>query len=180
VIELQHKAADVQDSAQVASIIRESFHAQAQQLGLTEDEYPRYVAFEKEEGAKQRIIATRVNLLLHHQAGPIGTIGYYAKGDQGTIERLAVLPDHRGRSYGYALLQNAEKELFTLYKCRIISISIAACFERLQRYYESMGYQCAEKKRYSSLPFEVLHMQKTADPPGLELSSPGGQPPFVL
>lgn len=87
---------------------------------------------------------------------------YYAEGAQGTIERLGVLPAYRGHSYGKALLQNAENDLFAVYECQTVSISIVACFERLQRYYESMGYISVAKQCYPSLPFEVLHMQKTA------------------
>ncbi|MDF9841293.1 MULTISPECIES: GNAT family N-acetyltransferase [unclassified Paenibacillus] len=162
-VELWLREARMEDSVLVTKLIRESFQAQAQQLGLTEAEYPHYVAFEREKDSRERIIDTTVVVLYHLSNVPIGTIGYYAEGNNGIIERLAILPAYRGRSYGKELLQSAENDLFAVHDCQTVSISIAACFEKLQRYYESMKYVAIEKKKYPSLPFEVLHMQKTLD-----------------
>lgn len=43
---------------------------------------------------------------------------------------------------------------------KVVEISIVAQFERLQRYYERMGYVLREKKMVPSLPFEVTYMVK--------------------
>ncbi|MNI38183.1 putative acetyltransferase [compost metagenome] len=155
-------AAVAADAPLVAALIRDSFKVQAQQLNLTEVEYPNYVAFETERAARQRIQKSRVDLLWHGRT-PLGTIGYAADSIQGNIERLAVLPAHRGQALGKLLLTHAELELFVTGQCQMISLSIVASFGRLRHYYESLGYRSLETRRYPSLPFAVLHMQKTID-----------------
>lgn len=41
-----------------------------------------------------------------------------------------------------------------------VELSVVAQFNRLKRYYERLGYLPREKKVFSSLPFEVLFMEK--------------------
>lgn len=143
----------------VSGIIRVSFRKQAELLGLTEAEHPRYVAFETEAMAEARIHKTDVKLLYSEEA-PTGTVGFSSLGEVGSIERLAVLPGCRGHGYGQIMLEHAEKELF-LRGCRTIHLAIVARFERLQRYYEDLGYHYFETKTFPSLPFEVMYVVKT-------------------
>lgn len=151
-----------EDSSVISAIIRRSFKQQAELLHMTESRYPGYVAFENDNQAALRIANTEVSMLLA-DALPVGTIGFYSKGSEmmteGFIERLAVLPQYRGRGYGRILMRHAEKNLFGR-GCSSIQISIVASFERLRLYYEQVGYRFTHQATYPALPFEVLYLSK--------------------
>lgn len=150
--------ANFEDGKIISMLIQESFKRQAELLNISESDYPDYVAFETEEMARNRIINTQVKILFV-DAEPIGTIGSYKKDEIGNIERLAILPRFRGNDYGKLLLEKTETELFNN-GCKVINLSIVASFKRLQKYYEQNGYSCNDKKRFPSLPFEVLFLSK--------------------
>jgi ElaA protein len=62
--------------------------------------------------------------------------GYYF--DKASIGRVVLSPKHRGKQFGYVLMQFAIKEIATLFKTNEIEIS-AQCY--LQKFYESLGFQ---------------------------------------
>lgn len=150
--------ANIEDSKTVSNIIRTSFKRQAELLQVTETDCPEYVAFESEIDAKSRIQSSNVKIMFVNGLA-IGTIGTRNKGEVGVIERLAVLPDYRGKSYGEILLHTAEKELYSA-GCRTIHLSIVADFSTLRAYYERNGYKPNGTERYDFLPFDVLQMTK--------------------
>jgi GNAT superfamily N-acetyltransferase len=155
------RKAGIEESRTVSQIIQISFQKQAEILNIRESECPQYVAFEKEMDTKSRIQATDVKLMLMSEI-PIGTIGLQINGEEGIVERLAILPDYRGKSYGEILLRHGENELKSK-GCKSMHLSIVASFEKLRRYYEKLGYQSKDTVRYDFLPFEVLNMNKILD-----------------
>jgi hypothetical protein len=42
----------------------------------------------------------------------------------------------------------------------VLELSIVAQFERLQTYYEGLGYSTTDQRRVSSLPFDLLFLVK--------------------
>jgi GNAT superfamily N-acetyltransferase len=156
---LEIRKAGMEDGATVARLIRASFQQQAELLHISETAYPNYVAFETEEKAQSRVVHTEVKLLFV-DAVPIGTIGSHHKDEVGHIERLAVLPGHRGNDYGRILLEHAEAELSAA-GCKVIHISIVADFHRLKEYYEALGYRQQRRAAFAALPFEVLFLSKS-------------------
>lgn len=147
----------------ISHIIRNSFKKQAELLGIRKEEYPNFVAFETVEGVQNRIKNGDHIVIAYYEDEPIGTISYKIDSkqlDKGYIKRLAVLPEFRGNKYGELLMDYAETWLKKNQISRI-ELSIVAQFDRLQRYYERLGYIPRERKSFSSLPFEVLYMEKT-------------------
>lgn len=155
---IQMKKADVRDAQIISNLIRESFKQQAEILQISATDYPGYVAFESAAMAKERLQRTEVYLLLEHGT-PIGTIGFSQQGQTGYIERLAVIPEHRGHKYGQVLLRFAEAELYGT-GCTKINLTIVARFLRLRAYYENLGYSHYQTKLVPSLPFEVAYLSK--------------------
>ena len=156
---MEIRRANREDSNRVSTIIRSSFKRQAEILNITDADCPDYVAFEREIDATARIESSNVKLMFIDGLA-VGTIGIRSEGEVGIIERLAILPEYRGKSYGEALLHDAEQELTSL-GCRTIHLSIVAEFLALRAYYERNGYQPHSTERYDFLPFDVLHMTKT-------------------
>lgn len=155
---LHIKKADVRDAQILSTLIRKSFKQQADELQISGTDYPGYVAFESTEMAQERLQRTEVYLLLEHGT-PIGTIGFSQQGQTGFIERLAVIPEHRGHQYGQVLLRYAEAELYGM-GCTKIHLTIVAGFLRLRAYYENLGYSHYLTKPVPSLPFEVAYLSK--------------------
>lgn len=172
-----------QDSFLVSSLIQRSFKEQAVMLDISEEQFPRYVAFEQESAARSRIIETQVNLLYLGEKA-IGTVGLHATGTQASIERLAILPEYRGNKYGEHLITEAEKSLSAL-GCSSVVLSIVAAFTGLRTFYERLGYRCTHVQTFAALPFEVqflsksLNLSQETSSPALSPSSPcpGTAPP---
>lgn len=146
----------------ISEIISKSFQKQAELRGIKKEKYPNFVAFETAEGVQKRIKnGDHVALAYLHNKG-IGTVSYKVdsnQSDKGYIKRLAVLPEFRGNKYGELLMEFAETWL-KKNKVTRVELSIVAQYNGLQRYYERLGYFPREKKFFSSLPFEVLYMEK--------------------
>ena len=158
---LDIKRAAQSDAETVAHIIRESFKKQAQLLELTPESCPTYVAFETAVGVLRRI-ESGAHVTLALRAGvPIGTISCLLREDRscGEIMRLAVLPEYRRNDYGSVLMAHAEQYLLAK-GATAVEISIVARFQRLQKYYEDLGYSVSDRRRVPTLPFELLFLVK--------------------
>ena len=76
------RPARAEDAPIVASLIRESFAAQAEILAMREHEYPNYVAFETAERIEKRIRAGEKTALGRLSCDSIVTVSYaQAEGD---------------------------------------------------------------------------------------------------
>ena len=158
---LQFKAAESMDSERICHIIRVSFQKQVEELCITREKYPNFVAFETVERVQRRMNQGDKVIMLFLEEKPIGTISYHVDKEtwKGSIKRLAVIPEHRGKGYGQLLMNYAEREL-RQYPVTCIELSIVAQFKGLKEYYETLGYAARESKRFATLPFEVLFMEK--------------------
>lgn len=146
----------------ISNMIRESFKEQADLLGLKEEDYPSYAAFDTPVQVRGRIERGNTVLMGLLNGTPAGTVGFYVipdNPDKGFISRLCVLPRFRGRGIGVKLMNAAEGQL-ALLGASTSEISIAAQFTRLEKYYKGLGYLPRDKKNVPSLPFPVLYMKK--------------------
>jgi predicted N-acetyltransferase YhbS len=156
------RTATPEDAPLVAEIIRRSFAAQAELTGVNPEEHPSSVAFETAQIVLERMQDGEVAVLAHLDDQPVGSVRYKVDFDdsrKGHINRLAVLPVFRGQGHGQALMTSAENALREL-GVRQIEIAIVADFDRLQAYYEHLGYTPTHKRPVHGLPFEVLFQLK--------------------
>lgn len=156
-------AATRSDSKTVASLIRRSFLNQAKELGLKRSEYPNYVAFDTAEKVRERVERGARVTVAHLGERAVGTVTSRVTRDRretGEITRLGVLPRYRGNSFGSILIAHAEDQL-RLAGMRAVELSIVSRFEGLRSYYEQLGYIATVTKRFETLPFEVLFLEKS-------------------
>jgi N-acetylglutamate synthase-like GNAT family acetyltransferase len=73
------------------------------------------------------------------------------------LERLAVLPDHRRRGFGKALVEHVLSEAKRL-GVNYVSIGIIAEHTELRDWYEKLGFIEGERKEFPDLPFGVTFM----------------------
>jgi ribosomal protein S18 acetylase RimI-like enzyme len=141
------------DAPVIADIIGQSFRREAELLGISQKEYPGYVAFETEAGVRRRLDAGAYVAPASRGHQIVGTVSCASHRDRpAEIVRLAVVPLHRGNDYGRELMAHAENRL-EVAGAAAVAISIVAKFRRLQSYYEELGYSVWRFKSLPSLPF---------------------------
>lgn len=157
--------ASIGDAERIALLIRRSFLVQAELLGITESEFPNYVAFQTQGDVAARLTAGSKTLLGFVGGILVGTVTCelsQTDPHRGELLRLAVLPSHRRNGYGAQLIAHAE-DLLSEMGARVAELSIVAQFERLRSYYERLGYAVATTRAVAVLPFNVTHMEKVLD-----------------
>jgi predicted N-acetyltransferase YhbS len=158
--ELREATSD--DARTIASLIRRSFRKQVEILELRRSVCPEYVGFETAERVRRRIHRGDHVLVAHLAGQMVGTVafgGAVRKSREGEIARLAVLPAYRGSGLGQVLMGAAETALGKS-GATVAEISIVAKFHRLRSYYETLGYTPTRLRRFDTLPFDVLFMEK--------------------
>jgi diamine N-acetyltransferase len=143
-----------------AGIIRRSFAPVALRFALTRENCPTHPSF-TEPAALERL----------HEKGAV-LFGAFADGEQvgfmaledggvGTfyLEKLAVLPEHRGRGTGSGLIEFAARLAGERGGTRI-SIGIIDAHDDLKRWYMRRGFRETEVKRFDHLPFAVCFMER--------------------
>lgn len=153
--------ANEEHSELISRIVQESFCEQVAILKMDASRYPNYAGFETGEKVRMRMRSGDHAVLLFLGNTAVGTISYQsANAETGYIKRLGVLPAYRGMDYGRLLMTAAEHGLQLLGISKA-EISLVSQFERLQNYYETMGYQVFDRKVLSALPFEISFMVKS-------------------
>jgi len=146
------------DTICLSEIIRGSFADVARQFALTLRNCPKHPSNCTRQWI-ERDLARGVNYYILAVNGlDVGCVGVEkASATTCYVERLAVLPEHRGRGHGtrlarYAIQQARERGAST------VGIGIIAADTGLKRFYESLGFMAGETKTFAHLPFEVAFM----------------------
>lgn len=74
------------------------------------------------------------------------------------MERLAVLPQHRGNGYGARLAQHALREAKQM-GAAIVGVGIIAADVGLKNFYQALGFEACQTKHFPHLPFQVTFMR---------------------
>ena len=91
---------------------------------------------------------------------PVGCVALERAGEEACyMGRLAVLPAHREKGIGSALVNHIIVTARSSGAKRV-EIGIVAEQEGLRRWYEGRGFRGVETKHYDHLPFAVLHMRR--------------------
>ena len=156
------EASDV-DILGLVEIIRTAFQDVAVRFGLTEQNCPKHPS---------NCLATWVSSVMDQgvryfvlDSGPV-SCGCVAL-EQGSpevcyLERLAVLPSHRGRGLGRALVEHVLHEAKRVGALRV-DIGIIADHTELRDWYRKIGFVDQKTAAFAHLPFEVLFMSMTLD-----------------
>ncbi len=153
--------ADESCAEQIAWMIGVSFAAQAKELGLDRQSCPDYVAFETAADVRRDLAGGTRAYLFYLDGVPVATVRLHIgpDGRTGSIDRLAVLPQYRGRDLGARCVYFAEGALRAL-GAKKVRLSIVASFAKLESFYHRLGYATKEDKTYPGLPFTVRYLQK--------------------
>jgi GNAT superfamily N-acetyltransferase len=100
--------------------------------------------------------------LLFNAGEPVGTLWCRPELNEaavGVLRKLAVLPAFRGRGYGERLFAHVEGRMKELGATQA-RLFCNAEFLRLHAYYKRLGYVVTKREQFSTLPFDVLTMEK--------------------
>jgi len=154
------KQLDPSQFPQAVDVIRASFATVAKDLGLTEQNCPKYVGFvtSTERLQNQHNWGWRMYGLFDKEL----LIGYVSisKEAEGTFEihNLAVIPEHRHNGHGKQLLDFCKAKVKELGGSKI-AISITEENKVLKDWYAANGFTHTGTKRFGHLPFTVGYMQ---------------------
>ena len=152
------RAAGSDDRELLANIISTSYRDVAERFQLTAENCPkhpsnctvRWIEGDVDRGAKY--------YLLMAQDKPIGCVAVeMADREVAYLERLAVLPEYRGKGYGRLLARHA-MDLAQKKGAAQMSIGIIAAQTELKQWYDSLGFNEGETKEFDHLPFMVTFM----------------------
>jgi N-acetylglutamate synthase-like GNAT family acetyltransferase len=152
--------AGIADSRRLAHLIRTSFATVARRFDLTPDNCPKHPSNCSADWIR-RDLERGVRYWLLTQAGrPVGCAALEHAADRegvGYLERLAVLPAHRGRGLGSRLL-NHVLSVAVDDGLREASIGIIAAQTDLKEWYRRRGFTDGATRSFPHLPFEVALM----------------------
>ena len=146
------------DVEALVATIRSAFGEVAGRLGLNEQNCPTHASnctadwIEKDMGRGIRYFVLEID-------GRIAGSVALEKVRPGlcNLERLAVLPECRGRGFGKALVEHVLAEAVAT-GCRDIRIGIIASEAGLKAWYGRLGFIETETRDFAQLPFRVTFM----------------------
>ena len=141
-------------------VIADSFRTIAIEFNLNQDNCPTHPSLVT---LKQLQEMTRKRLKLFGLFEDNTQVGFVAvekkKAKVFSIEKLAVLPEHRHKGYGGELLEFVGDYVKNL-EGKTLSIGIINEHNVLKKWYESKSYQETTVTKFAHLPFTVCFMEK--------------------
>ena len=148
------------DFSLAAEVIRMSFATVAKDLGLTEENCPKFVGF----------VTTSERLQTHHSWGwwmyglyknerLVGYVSISKEADEAyEIHNLAVMPEYRHNGYGKQFLDFCMAKIIELGGSKV-AISITEENTVLRNWYTAYGFVHTGVKKFEHLPFTSGYME---------------------
>lgn len=152
------REANEADVGTLVNLLRESFHDVAERFDLTVENCPKNLAFCTDQRVRADIDRGLRYYILEHDGEPSGCVALEKAGpDVCYLERLAVLPEHRGRGCGKILVGHIFDKAAESGSQRV-EIGIIAADTTLRNWYGKFGFVLKGTKTFDHLPFVVAFM----------------------
>lgn len=150
----------IDESQAAVDILRRSFATVAERFGLTMENCPRNMAFYTEQRFVEDINRGMQFYLLENDGQVYGCVALErAKSDMIYLGRLAVLPEHRSKGLGQALVHHIFAEAKQMGVKRV-EIGVISEDTQLKDWYRQFGFVQTGTKAFDHLPFVVAFMAK--------------------
>lgn len=147
-----------EDAQVLADTMRTSFRDVAERFGLTQENAPRHPSNCAVDWIRKDMERGVTYLALENRNHVVGCVALErANTEVCYLERLAVLPDHRRRGFGKALVEYVLSEAKRL-RVNCVSIGIIAEHTELKDWYKRLAFVEGEGKEFPNLPFGVTIM----------------------
>ncbi len=165
------RPAQADETQTVVSVLRRACATVAKRFDLTEENCPKSPAFYTDDRARADFERGVQYYFLEERGEVCGCVALEkARSDIGYLERLAVLPEHRSKGFGSALVRHVLAQARSMGLERV-GIGIIAEDEPLREWYSRFGFVLTGTKRFDHLPFVVAFMEKELRKP-LEKETP--------
>lgn len=157
-MEYRIRAGAKTDVDALVSMMQDSFLDVAERFGLTEQNSPTHPSNCRPEWLLREMNRDVTFYILENDGQPAGCVALEKINDTVCyLERLAVLPGQRRQGFGEALVKLAlsEARLLDVYR---VQIGIIAEHKELQDWYEKLGFEEIESKKFPQLVFQVTFM----------------------
>ena len=152
------RQANNDDIGILVNLLRSSFRDVAERFELTIENCPKNLAFCTKERIGNDFERGLEYYILEKDGQPCGCVAIEkATPDICYLERLAVLPQHRRKGYGEALV-NHIFELARKKSAKKLEIGIIAEDKKLTNWYGKFGFVLKGTKKFDHLPFIVAFM----------------------
>ncbi|MEE9913169.1 MAG: GNAT family N-acetyltransferase [Deltaproteobacteria bacterium] len=142
----------------LVEVIRSAFSDVAERFGLTPQNSPTHPSNCRPEWLLREMNRGVTFYLLESDGRPAGCVALEKINDEVCyLERLAVLPQERGKGFGEALVKHvlSKARLLGVYR---VQIGIIAEQQELRDWYEKLGFEEVESKKFPQLVFRVTFM----------------------
>jgi len=156
------RPATADDDALLAGVIARSFRTVAVRFGLTPDNCPKHPSNARPDWIETHRSRGACYFVVEHQGAALGCVALEPARDKPGVcylERLAVLPEHRGRGLGDLLVEHAHTVARDWGMARV-ELAIIAQQGELRMWYERRGYVATRTHQFSHLPFLVMFMAR--------------------
>jgi len=161
-----------EDTQVLAETIRRSFRDVAERFSLTQENAPSHPSNCTVDWIRKDMERGVTYFAIENKKHVVGCVAL-ERANTGVcyLERLAVLPDQRGCSFGKALVNHALSEAKP-FGVHCVSIGIIAEHTEMKNWYKGLGFVEGESKEFPHLPFRVTFMSYD-----IEKSCQQGAPP---
>jgi len=152
------RPANADDIPTTVSVIRRACATVAERFGLTPENCPKNPAFYTEDRLRDDLARGVRYYFLEENAKVRGCVALeQAEPDVCYLERLAVLPEHRARGLGTALVHHALDQARAFGVSRV-EIGIISEDVALKTWYRKFGFVQTSTRTFEHLPFVVAFM----------------------
>lgn len=148
------------DADAAASILRRSFATMVKRLALTKENCPTSPAFATPRRVIEELERGVCYYVLEAGAEACGCVALeHARDEVVFLERLGVVPEHRAKGYGRALVRHVLTQAESL-GVRRVEIGIIAADTPLKSWCEQFGFFETGTRKLEHLPFLVGFLAK--------------------
>jgi N-acetylglutamate synthase-like GNAT family acetyltransferase len=156
IIRNAHKA----DKSILVELIRESFRDVAEKFALTVENCPKFGGFNAKERVEGDFEKGLKYYILEENGRACGCVALEKTGsDVCYLERLAVLPEHRNKGFGQALVNHLFEQAGQM-GIRRVEIGLISKHRKLKKWYKKFGFVQKSTKKFDHLPFVVAFMYR--------------------
>jgi len=149
-----------EEAPRLAEIIRAAFGDVAERFGLTAENAPTHPSLCTAPWIERALDKGVTYYIAEDGARAWGCVALeQANPDVCYLERLAVLPELRGKGLGKTLVDHVLVEARAL-GARRVEIGIIAAHRELRDWYLRLGFRAIKTVRFEHLPFAVMFMER--------------------
>ncbi len=157
------RQANKADIDTLVTLLRNSFRDVAERFELTIENCPKFPAFNAKERIEGDFKKGLKFYILEENSRACGCIAFEkANPDVCYLGRLAVLPEHRNKGFGKALVNHLFKQAGKI-GIRRVEIGIISKHTKLKNWYKQFGFVQKGTKKFDHLPFVVAFMSAEID-----------------